>query len=87
MQEHRIDRWAAARDGNLTEQNCLHDRSQALERVDSELRAFRGDASRQLQAAGERESALRAILQQIYNSSSWRLLSRYWRLKARLLGR
>ena len=65
----------------------LDDRSQALERVDAELRAFRGDASRQLRAAGERESALRAILQQIYNSNSWRLLSRYWRLKARLLGR
>ncbi|MEO8275201.1 MAG: glycosyltransferase [Thermoanaerobaculia bacterium] len=55
--------------------------------LDSELRSFRGDASRQLQAAGERETALKAILQQIYDSSSWRLLSRYWRLKSRLLGR
>ncbi len=53
----------------------------------AELAAFRGDASRQLQAAGERESALRATLQQIYDSTSWRMLSRYWRLKARLLGR
>jgi len=59
-------------------------RSQML---DAELRAFRGDASRQLQAAGERESALLATLQQIYGSTSWRLLSRYWKLKARLFGR
>jgi glycosyltransferase involved in cell wall biosynthesis len=55
--------------------------------LDQELRAFRGDASRQLQAAGERESALRAILQQIYDSTSWRWLSRYRRLKERLRGR
>ncbi|MDQ1349418.1 MAG: hypothetical protein QG573_2797 [Acidobacteriota bacterium] len=58
-----------------------------LARVEAELRAFRGDASRQLQAAGERESALLATLQQIYDSTSWRLLSRWWRLKARLQGR
>ncbi len=58
-----------------------------LARVEAELTAFRGDASRQLQAAGERESALLSTLQQIYGSSSWRLLSRWWRLKARLLGR
>ncbi len=59
-------------------------RSQML---DSELRAFRGDAARQLQAAGERESALLATLKQIYASTSWRTLSRWWRLKAKLLGR
>lgn len=59
-------------------------RSQML---DQDLRAFRGDAARQLQAAGERESALRAILQQIYDSTSWRWLSRYWRFKERLRGR
>ena len=65
--------------------------SRQLARVEAELRAelraFRGDASRQLQAAGERESALLATLQQIYDSTSWRLLSRWWRLKARLQGR
>ncbi|MEO7793596.1 MAG: glycosyltransferase family A protein [Thermoanaerobaculia bacterium] len=56
-------------------------------RLEADLLAFRGDASRQLQAAGERESALLATLQQIYDSTSWRTLSRWWRFKARLLGR
>ena len=65
----------------------LEELSRRLARVEAELTAFRGDASRQLQAAGERESALLSTLQQIYGSSSWRLLSRWWRLKARLLGR
>jgi glycosyltransferase involved in cell wall biosynthesis len=53
----------------------------------ADLTAFRGDAARQLQAAGERESALLSTLQQIYASTSWRTLSRWWRLKAKLLGR
>ncbi len=65
----------------------LAGQTQRADRLDAELRAFRGDASRQLQAAGERESALLATLQQIYDSTSWRLLSRWWRLKARLQGR
>ena len=76
---------ARARADGLTAE--LAERSLRLARVEAELAAFRGDASRQLQAAGERESALLATLQQIYGSSSWRLLSRWWRLKARLLGR
>lgn len=58
-----------------------------LAQVEADLRSFRGDASRQLQAAGERESALLATLQQIYASTSWRTLSRWWRFKAKLLGR
>lgn len=56
-------------------------------RLEADLLAFRGDASRQLQAAGERESALLATLKQIYDSTSWRMLSRWWKLKASLLGR
>ena len=62
-------------------------RAQQVARLEAELSAFRGDAARQLQAAGERESALLATLQQIYDSTSWRTLSRWWRLKARLFGR
>ncbi|MEO8197549.1 MAG: glycosyltransferase [Thermoanaerobaculia bacterium] len=65
----------------------LDRRSQHLERLEADLTAFRGDAARQLQAAGERESALLATLQQIYASTSWRTLSRWWRFKAKLLGR
>jgi hypothetical protein len=61
--------------------------AQRAGRAEAELVAFRGDASRQLQAAGERESALLATLQQIYASTSWRTLSRWWRFKAKLLGR
>lgn len=61
--------------------------AQRAGRAEAELAAFRGDASRQLQAAGERESALLATLQQIYASTSWRTLSRWWRFKAKLLGR
>jgi len=59
--------------------------------LEDELRAFRGDLARQLQAAGEREGALRretdaarATLGKIYASATWRFLSRYWRLKALL---
>jgi hypothetical protein len=61
--------------------------SRTIERLQADLAAFRADASRQLQAAGERESALLATLQQIYASTSWRTLSRWWRFKAKLLGR
>lgn len=61
--------------------------AQRAGRAEADLAAFRGDAARQLQAAGERESALLATLQQIYASTSWRTLSRWWRLKAKLLGR
>jgi len=78
------DRIEAALTRTTSRMVELDIRSQML---DTELRAFRGDASRQLQAAGERESALRATLSQIYDSTSWRFLSRYWKLKARLLGR
>lgn len=74
-----------ARAGDLAAE--LDERTRRLARVEAELAAFRGDAARQLQASGERESALLATLQQIYGSSSWRLLSRWWRLKSRLLGR
>lgn len=55
--------------------------------LEADLSSFRADAARQLQAAGERESALLATLQQIYASTSWRTLSRWWRFKAKLLGR
>jgi glycosyltransferase involved in cell wall biosynthesis len=65
----------------------LEERCRRLARVEAELTAFRGDAARQLQAAGERESALLATLRQIYASTSWRTLSRWWRFKAKLLGR
>lgn len=61
--------------------------AQRAGRAEADLAAFRGDASRQLQAAGERESALLATLKQIYASTSWRTLSRWWRFKAKLLGR
>lgn len=65
----------------------LSRQAQRAGRAEAELTAFRGDASRQLQAAGEREGALLATLQQIYASTSWRTLSRWWRFKAKLLGR
>ncbi len=61
--------------------------SRRFAQLEADLAAFRGDAARQLQAAGERESALLATLQQIYASTSWRTLSRWWRFKAKLLGR
>lgn len=69
-----------------TSQRLLETESRAA-MLESELRSFRGDAARQLQAAGERESALLATLQQIYASTSWRTLSRWWRFKARYFGR
>lgn len=65
----------------------LEIRRQQVERLEADLLAFRGDAARQLQAAGERESALLGTLKQIYDSTSWRLLSRWWSFKASLLGR
>ncbi len=65
----------------------LEQSARTVARLQADLAAFRGDAARQLQAAGERESALLATLQQIYASTSWRTLSRWWRFKAKLLGR
>ena len=65
----------------------LAEGSRRFAQLEADLAAFRGDAARQLQAAGERESALLATLQQIYASTSWRTLSRWWRFKAKLLGR
>jgi glycosyltransferase involved in cell wall biosynthesis len=86
--EERLTRELAAERERATRLSAeLEERTRRLERVEADLSAFRGDASRQLQAAGERESALLATLQQIYGSTSWRTLSRWWRLKAKLLGR
>ena len=76
---------AAERIARLEAELCRE--AQRAGRAEADLTAFRGDASRQLQAAGERESALLATLQQIYASTSWRTLSRWWRFKAKLLGR
>lgn len=86
--EERLTAELATERGQATRLAAeLAGQTQRADRLDAELRAFRGDASRQLQAAGERESALLATLRQIYDSTSWRLLSRWWRLKARLQGR
>ncbi len=81
------ERLAAERARSHQLSSDLDRGAQRAARLEEELRAFRGDAARQLQAAGERESALLATLRQIYSSTSWRLLSHYWRLKARLFGR
>ncbi|HKC23234.1 MAG TPA: glycosyltransferase [Thermoanaerobaculia bacterium] len=59
--------------------------------LESELAAFRGDAARQLQAAGEREAAvtcerdlLADTLAAVHRSLAWRLFTPWWKLKALL---
>ena len=59
-----------------------------LKRQEEELRALRADAARQLQAAGEREAALReenarveALMDEVRRSLLWRLLTPWWKLK------
>jgi hypothetical protein len=59
--------------------------------LEKEFAAFRGDAARQLQAAGEREATLRGerdlladTVQAVHRSLAWRLFTPYWKLKALL---
>ena len=60
---------------------------QAAGEREGALHASNAAVSRELQAAWGRERELLALLRQIYASTSWRLLSPYWKLKARLSGR
>jgi hypothetical protein len=62
-----------------------------LASLDAELARFRADCARQLQAAGEREAALRgerddllAKLTAVHRSLAWRVFTPYWKLKALL---